>query len=154
MSITEIINDIRAESVSRDLSKYNLIHTAFMIHYAEHPKLSDYEKRQGLLRTIKELELFYKQNKHDIPSDLEPFIMEPIKCATKHVLDNDYWSAIIGVHDVEVFYLRRYLPDLPNLEKEANAFILLAMRAAKKMGVEIIMNIEPDDPADSWKNKN
>ncbi len=145
MNLQDRLEIIRMEKVSRDLLRYNLIHTSFMVYYAEHPHLSEDGRKEGLLRTINELELVYQQNVHDIPSILKPFIEEQLKCAKDDVLNGDYWSAISDVDSLEVSYLSEYLPYLPNLEREAYAHILLAMKAAKKIGGEIIIKTEPSE---------
>src|SRR3989338_9980530 len=137
-TVSEEFDLMRASLVSRDLLEHeNLVHTAYMIHYAEAPSLTPEERKDGLMRTIAELELVYRENKKHINPVLREFTERNLKCAREDVSAGDYWAAISDIDYLEMFPLKMYIPKSPNLTGGLEVHLLLAMKTARGMGARI-----------------
>ena len=112
----------------------NMPHTKTLIYYAEQEGLSEKERRQGLLQTLAELELVYRENKESLSEVNRKIIERNLGCAKGDVRRGEYWAAISDVCYVEAYFLQNFLPELPNLEQKTKSHVLLARKICKWNG--------------------
>lgn len=149
----EALDITRAGWVSDSLIReYNLHHTIEMIVCAE--TLIEEERKEGMLRTIAELKLVYRENKPYLMPTACSAIEEVLACAENDVRNNEHWAAVIDVHGIERYFLQEYLPKLPNTDRDSRVNLILARKIAQSLGGEICHKenqYEEEDPADWWK---
>lgn len=148
----EALDITRACWITNSLIKdYNLHHTIGMIVCAE--TMIEEERKEGMLKTIAELKLVYKENRHNLVPNACATIEEVLACAENDIRNEEHWAAVIDVHGIEKYFMQKYIPKLPNTDRDSMVNLILARKIAQSLGGENAYeeNLAEEDPADWWK---
>ena len=148
---SELWDVMRAGGISDSLIQgYNLTHTIQLISHAE--TTTGRERIDGMLRTIAELKLVYKESKQNLTRKACEIIEDTLNCAENDLREEKYWAAVVDVHGIEKYFLQKYLPQLPHSDNETRVNLLLARKIVRSLGGEIVFQKNGgEDPADWWK---
>ncbi len=147
LSLEEILERINsfnaglANHISQSMnSRHNMLHTKAMICYAESDELSDEARRRGLIQTLAELSLVYRENRDKLNDTDRKVVEDKLKCAGEDVNSGRYWEAISDVACLEEHFLQECLQSLPFTEGELSrdARTFTSRRIARCLGGNIV----------------